>query len=69
MASTSPSAKVKFQDGDSDKHVLVKQVPTQRYDRKEIQKRLEMENWMEEQLSNLFESEVGSRHWAKYFKK
>lgn len=33
---------------------------TQRYDRKEVQKRLEIENWMDEQLKDLYECEVSS---------
>ena len=32
-----------------------KQQPTQKYDRKEIQKRLDIESWMEEQLADLFQ--------------
>lgn len=31
-----------------------KQQPTQKYDRKEIQRRLDIENWMEEQLVDLY---------------
>ena len=32
-----------------------KQQPTQKYDRKEIQKRLDIESWMEEKLADLFQ--------------
>ena len=31
---------------------------TQRYDRKEVQKRLDMESWMDEQMKSLYECEV-----------
>lgn len=34
---------------------------TQRYDRKEIQKRLDIEHWMDEQLKCLYQCEV--RHY------
>lgn len=33
---------------------------TQRYDRKEVQKRLDIENWMDQQMKNLYECEVCS---------
>jgi len=56
---SSPSSKVKFLEGDVDKASYAKQVPTQRYDRKEIQKRLEIESWMEAELQNLYEGPVG----------
>ena len=36
----------------------LKQQPTQKYDRKEIQKRLDIESWMDEQLRELFECDV-----------
>ena len=36
----------------------LRQQPTQKYDRKEIQKRLDVENWMDEQLRDLFDCEV-----------
>lgn len=35
-----------------------RQQPTQKYDRKEIQKRLDIENWMDEQLRDLYDCEV-----------
>ena len=31
-----------------------KQPPTQKYDRKEIQKRLDIENWMDEELKRIY---------------
>ena len=58
MAEGSPSSKVKFVDDGSEKPTLVKHVPTQKYNRKEIQKRLEIESWMDGRLKDLFESEV-----------
>ncbi len=54
----SPSSKVKFTDDSGEKPALVKHVPTQKYNRKEIQKRLDIETWMDEQLKDLFDSEV-----------
>ncbi|KAL5474808.1 hypothetical protein EMCRGX_G026821 [Ephydatia muelleri] len=54
---TSPT-KVQFDDcvwEPKNKHKA--QPPTQRYDRKEIQKRLDVENWMDEQLRILFDCE------------
>ena len=33
---------------------------TQRYDRREVQKRLDIENWMDEQMKGLYECEVSS---------
>lgn len=38
-----------------------KQPPTQRYDRSEIQKRLDIESWMDEQLRDLYECDVSQR--------
>ena len=32
-----------------------RQQPTQKYDRKEIQRRIDIENWMEEQLTDLYQ--------------
>ena len=55
---SSPSSKVKFLEDSGDKPTLVKHVPTQKYNRREIQKRLDIESWMDEQLKDLFESEV-----------
>ena len=57
-ASRSPASKVKFIEGEHERPNFVKQVPTQKYNRKEIQKRLDLESWMEEQLGELYESEV-----------
>ena len=53
----SPTSKVKFSGGEFDRPAG-KQVPTQKYNRKEIQKRLEIETWMDKQLVDLFETEV-----------
>ncbi len=58
MADGSPSTKVKFQEDGYEKQHFVKNVPTQKYDRKEIQKRLEIESWMDEKLKDLFDSDV-----------
>ena len=57
----SPSSKVKFMEDGIHKPHLVKHVPTQKYNRKEIQKRLEIESWMETSLKDLFESDVSWR--------
>ena len=54
----SPGSKVKFQDDTGERTTLIKHVPTQKYNRKEIQKRLEIESWMEAQLKDLFQSDV-----------
>lgn len=56
---SSPDSKVKFQDNAGEKPNLIKHVPTQKYNRKEIQKRLVVENWMDEQLKDLYQTEVG----------
>ena len=58
MAERSPSAKVKFMEDGSEKPTLGKHVPTQKYNRQEIQKRLEIENWMDQKLRELFDSDV-----------
>ena len=58
MADSSPASKVKFLDEGKAKPTLVKHVPTQKYDRREIQKRLDVETWMDDQLKDLFDSEV-----------
>ena len=39
---------VQFKDNAADKPYSMKHVPTQRYDRKEIQKRLDLENWIDD---------------------
>ena len=57
MADGSVSPSVQFTEDVADKPLL-KHVPTQKYNRKEIQKRLDIEAWMEEQLKELFETEV-----------
>lgn len=47
---------VQFLDGiKAEERPKPKQQPTQKYDRKEIQKRLDIENWIEEQLTDLYE--------------
>ena len=55
--STTPT-KVQFPDDVGEKPHHLKHVPTQKYDRKEITKRLEIEQWMETQLKDLFDTEV-----------
>jgi hypothetical protein len=64
MAEGSPSSKVKFLDDNLDRPTLVKHVPTQKYNRKEIQKRLEVETWMDEKLKDLFESDVSLQYFS-----
>ena len=58
-AETDTSSRVQFADSISDPKPRMKQQPTQKYDRREIQKRLEIENWMDEQLRDLYDCEVG----------
>ena len=53
----SPAGKVQFEDDAVEKPYPMRHVPTQRYDRKEIQKRLDLENWMDEHLKQLYEGE------------
>ena len=54
MAQSSPH--VQFPEGvKAEERPKLKQQPTQKYDRKEIQKRLDIETWMEEQLAGLFQ--------------
>ena len=54
MAQSSPH--VQFPEGvKAEERPRLKQQPTQKYDRKEIQKRLDIETWMEEQLVDLFQ--------------
>ena len=58
----SPATKgsVQFKDDAIEKPYPMKHVPTQRYDRKEIQKRLDLENWMDDELKQLYDGdEVG----------
>lgn len=61
MADSDPDTptRVQFAESISDPKPRLKQQPTQKYDRKEIQKRLDIENWMDEQLRDLFDCEVG----------
>lgn len=54
----SPSSKVQFSDGVGDRPYAMKHVPTQRYDRREIQKRLDVESWMDTGLRALYDDEV-----------
>ena len=56
-AEVSSPTKVKFDADDMDK-VRTRQPPTQRYDRKEVQKRLDIEQWMDDQLKILFGCQV-----------
>jgi hypothetical protein len=44
--------------GDVPEKKSSKQPPTQKYDRKEIQKRLDIENWMDDELKRLYRDEV-----------
>ena len=54
MAHSSPH--VQFPDGvKAEERGRHKQQPTQKYDRKEIQRRLDIESWMEEQLAELYQ--------------
>ena len=54
---------VRFKDDAVDKPYPMKHVPTQHYNRKEIQKRLELETWMDDQLKELYDGEeVSSSH-------
>lgn len=57
MSVTSPT-KVKFDECVGESKNKPKAPPTKRYDRKEIQKRLDVENWMDEQLRDLFDCKV-----------
>lgn len=56
---TTPPSKVQFPEELAERPHALKHVATQRYDRKEISKRLEIEQWMDAQLKILFETEVG----------
>ena len=54
MAASSPH--VQFPEGVKiEERHKPKQQPTQKYDRKEIQKRLEIESWMEDHLAELYQ--------------
>ena len=59
--SAGPGTKVQFVEAAADGKPKTKNQPTQRYDRKEIQKRLDIENWMEQQLKDLYECQVSYR--------
>lgn len=53
------SGRVHFSESlSSDTKPRHKQPPTQKYDRKEIQKRLDIEDWMETQLRDLYDCQV-----------
>ena len=58
-AEVSSPTKVKFDADDMEKAQKARQPPTQRYDRKEVQKRLDIEQWMDDQLKLLFGCQVG----------
>ena len=49
---------VSFNASDLSEGKSKKQPPTQKYDRKEIQKRLDIENWMDEELKRIYGVEV-----------
>lgn len=53
-AEVSSPTKVKFDTDDVIERQKQRQPPTQRYDRKEVQKRLDIEQWMDDQLKILF---------------
>ena len=57
-AEVSSPTKVKFDTDDVIERQKLRQPPTQRYDRKEVQKRLDIEQWMDEQLKRLFGCKV-----------
>ena len=46
-------------DGEGPETRTKKQPPTQKYDRKEIQKRLDIETWMDEEMQRLYQVEDG----------
>jgi hypothetical protein len=48
--------------GDVPEKKSSKQPPTQKYDRKEIQKRLDIENWMDDELKRLYRDEAGDKY-------
>ena len=56
---TSP-IRVQFADGFPEPKQRPRQQPTQKYDRREIQKRLDIEDWMDEKLRDLFDCDVSS---------
>ena len=62
MTDKSNSKIVSF-SGEVPEKVKSKQPPTQKYDRKEIQKRLDIENWMDDELKRLYGDEVSTVVW------
>ena len=59
-SSSAAKGTVQFKEDAIEKPYPMKHVPTQRYDRKEIQKRLDLENWMDNELKQLYDGdEVG----------
>ena len=59
-SSSATKGSVQFKEDAIEKPYPMKHIPTQRYDRKEIQKRLDLENWMDDELKHLYEGdEVG----------
>ena len=59
MTDKSNNKAVSF-SGEVPEKVKSKQPPTQKYDRKEIQKRLDIENWMDDELKRLYGDEVST---------
>ena len=57
MALTSPT-KVQFDECVGESKNKKALPPTKRYDRKEIQKRLDVENWIDDQMQDLFDCKV-----------
>ena len=56
-SSPQKSGSVQFKEDAVEKPYPMKHVPTQRYDRKEIQKRLDLENWMDDKLKELYDGD------------
>ena len=54
---TTPT-RVQFAEGLAEPKPRARHQPTQKYDRKEIQKRLDIETWMDEAMRDLFDCEV-----------
>lgn len=73
-AEVSSPTKVKFDTDEVIDRQKLRQPPTQRYDRKEVQKRLDIEQWMDDQLKRLFGCKVckafkfvgGVNYWATH---
>ena len=53
-------------DGEGPETRTKKQPPTQKYDRKEIQKRLDIETWMDEEMQRLYQVEVSDIVFGRY---